>query len=122
MIPAHSSRAKGRVERLFKTLQERLVKGLRLAGMATIMTANRFLKIWLPHYNRRVTVQPAQAADLHLPFQGSRELNRILWGQATWGVRQDWIVATTTGSCIKSISRPGRRECWLKTICMGGCG
>ena len=44
LIHAHSPQAKGRVERLFKTPQDRLVKDLRLAGMATIEAANRFLE------------------------------------------------------------------------------
>ena len=67
LIPAHSPQAKGRVERLFKTRQDRLVKELRLAGIATIEAANRFLEEWLPIYTRRFTVQPSQAADLHCP-------------------------------------------------------
>ncbi len=67
LIAAHSPQAKGRVERLFRTVQDRLVKELRLAGIATLEAANRFLEAWLPIYNRRFTVQPAQAADLHRP-------------------------------------------------------
>jgi hypothetical protein len=44
LIHAHSPQAKGRVERLFKTLQDRLVKDLRLAAIATIEAANRFME------------------------------------------------------------------------------
>jgi hypothetical protein len=54
LIHAHSPQAKGRVERLCKTLQDRLVKDLRLAGISTIEAANRFLETWLPRYNRRI--------------------------------------------------------------------
>ena len=78
MIPAHSPQAKGRVERLFKTLQDRLVKELRLAGVATLEEANRFLEGSLPIDNRRVAVPPAQAADLHRPRPAHRERDRIL--------------------------------------------
>lgn len=53
LIPAHSPQAKGRVERLFKTFQDRLVKELRLARIATLEAANRFLAGYLPVYNRR---------------------------------------------------------------------
>src|SRR5207249_1402632 len=67
LIPAHSPQAKGRVERLFKTFQDRLSKELRLAGVVTLEEANRFVEAWLPIYNRRFAVQPAQAADLHRP-------------------------------------------------------
>jgi len=52
------------VERLFKTVQDCLVKELRLASIATSEAANRFLEEWLPIDNRRFAVQPAQAADL----------------------------------------------------------
>lgn len=93
LIHAHSPQAKGRVERLFKTLQDRLVKDLRLAGIATIEAANRFVATWLPRYNLRFAVPPAQTADLHRPAPGSRELDRILCVQTTRVVRRDWTVA-----------------------------
>ncbi len=93
LIHAHSPQAKGRVERLFKTLQDRLVKDLRLAGIATIDAANRFLETWLPRYNRRFTVPPAEAADLHRPSPAARELDRILCLKTTRVVRRDWTVA-----------------------------
>jgi len=93
LIHAHSPQAKGRVERLFKTLQDRLVKDLRLADIATIDTANRFLETWLPGYNRRFTVPPAEVADLHRPSPAVRELDRILCLKTTRVVRRDWTVA-----------------------------
>jgi hypothetical protein len=93
LIHAHSPQAKGRVERLFKTLQDRLVKDLRLAGIATIEAANGFLEMWLPRYNRRFAVQPAQAADLHRPSPTARELDRMLCLKAIRVVRRDWTVA-----------------------------
>jgi len=93
LIPAHSPQAKGRVERLFKTVQDRLVKELRLAGIATIEAANRFLEAWLPIYNRRFSVQPAQATDLHRPKPAGGDLNRILCIKTTRCLRRDWTVA-----------------------------
>jgi transposase len=93
VIHAHSPQAKGRVERLFKTLQDRLVKDLRLAGIATIEAANQFVETWLPHYNRRFAVQPAQAADLHRPRPVSRDLDRSLCIKTTRCLRRDWTVA-----------------------------
>ena len=93
LIHAHSPQAKGRVERLFKTLQDRLVKDLRLAGIATIEAANRFLETWLPRYNRRFTVQPAEAADLHRPSPTAHALDRMLCLQTARVVRRDWTVA-----------------------------
>ena len=93
LIAAHSPQAKGRVERLCKTLQDRLVKERRLAGITTIEAANRFLDEWLPIYNRRCSVQPAQPADLHRPRPASRELDRSLCITTTRCLRRDWTVA-----------------------------
>ena len=65
-IPAHSPQAKGRVERNFGTAQDRLVKGMRLAGVATLEQANRYLEQeYLPWWNQTLTVTPASAADAH---------------------------------------------------------
>lgn len=66
---AHSPQAKGRVERLFGTLQDRWVKELRLAGAKSIVEANDILKAQLlPEFNRRWTVLPAQVQDAHRPL------------------------------------------------------
>lgn len=93
LIPAHSPQAKGRIERLFKTLQDRLIKDMRLAGIATLADANRFLPAWLSRYNRRFAVLPAQAADLHRPRPAAQELDRVLCCKATRVLRRDWTVA-----------------------------
>jgi hypothetical protein len=93
VIHAHSPQAKGRVERVFKTLQDRLVKDLRLAGLATIAAANQFLEAWLPRYNQRFAVPPAQAVDLHRPCPARRDLDRSLCLKTTRVLRRDWTVA-----------------------------
>jgi transposase len=93
LIPAHSPQAKGRVERLFKTVQDRLVKELRLAGIATIEAANRFVEEWLPIFNRRFAVQPAQATDLHRPRPARGDLDRILCIKTTRCLRKDFTIA-----------------------------
>ncbi len=54
LIYAHSPQAKGRVERLFGTFQDRVIKELRLAGSATLEAANGFLETYLPAYNQRL--------------------------------------------------------------------
>jgi transposase len=65
-IPAHSPQAKGRVERQFQTAQDRLVKGLRVAGAGTLEQANAYLeKEYLPWWNRTLVVMPANAEDAH---------------------------------------------------------
>jgi hypothetical protein len=60
-IQAHSPQAKGRIERLWATLQDRLVSELRLAGVATLEAANAFLPAFIPAFNARFA-RPPQAA------------------------------------------------------------
>lgn len=93
LIPAHSPQAKGRVERLFKTFQDRVIKEMRLADVSTLEAANQFLEGYLPSYNQRFTVPPAQVADLHRPRPASRELDRSLCIKTPRGLRRDWTVA-----------------------------
>lgn len=65
-IFANSPQAKGRVERLFGTLQDRLIKELRLQNISDIETANKFLKKkFIPAFNRRFAVPPRNPANLH---------------------------------------------------------
>jgi hypothetical protein len=93
LIPAYSPQAKGRIERLFHTFQDRVIKEMRLAEVSTLEEANRFLAGYLPIYNQRFSVQPAQPADLHRPRPASRELDRSLCIKTTRGLRRDWTVA-----------------------------
>lgn len=68
-IFAESPEAKGRVERLFATLQDRLVKEMRLAGINTVADANRFLaETFIPAFNAQFAVEPASTEDLHRPL------------------------------------------------------
>lgn len=64
-IHANSPQAKGRVERANLTLQNRLVKELRLQQINTIEQANRFLPTFIEDYNQRFAVEPQQAEDAH---------------------------------------------------------
>lgn len=68
-IFAHSPQAKGRVERLFETLQDRLVKEMRLVGISSVADANRFLaETFIPRFNAQFAVAPAANEDLHRPL------------------------------------------------------
>ena len=93
MIHAHSPQAKGRIERLFKTFQDRLIKEMRLAGITTLEEANRFLGGYLPIYNRRFAIRPAQAADQHRPIPTGLDLNGILCIKTERALRNDFTVA-----------------------------
>lgn len=93
VIHAHSPQAKGRVERLCGTFQDRLIKELRLAGVRTVDTANHFLEGYLPQYNQRFTIPPAQAVDLYRPCPARRDLERSLCLKTVRVLRHDWTVA-----------------------------
>jgi transposase len=78
-IPAYSPQAKGRVERSFATAQDRLVKGLRVAGASTLDQANAYLEQeFLPWWNKTLTVTPASADDAHRPLEKQHNLAAIL--------------------------------------------
>lgn len=77
-ICARTPQAKGRVERLFQTLQDRMVKAMRLEGITGIQAANAWLAHYLARHNERFAVQPASLADAHRPWLGTPEqLQRI---------------------------------------------
>ncbi len=79
VLCAFSPQAKGRVERGFKTHQDRLVKELRLAGISDIDAANRFLKkIYIPRHNDRFAVAPAQRTDAHRALLPHPKIDEIL--------------------------------------------
>jgi transposase len=75
IICANSSPAKGRVERANKTLQDRLVKELRLAGAATLAEGNALLPAFIADYNARFAKAPANNKDLHRPLRASDDLD-----------------------------------------------
>jgi transposase len=92
-IPAHSPQAKGRVERFFGTAQDRLVKGLRKAGACTLEEAQRYLeRVYLPLWNRRFTVPPANSTDAHRPVGPQHDLASILSHVETRTVAQDYTI------------------------------
>ena len=74
IICANSSQAKGRVERAHKTLQDRLVKELRLAGAATLAAGNALVPAFMADYNPRFAKPPTNKKDLHRPLQARDDL------------------------------------------------
>ena len=69
ILCANSSLAKGRVERVNRTLQDRLVKELRLAGINDVTTGNAFLSDFIARFNERFAIAAANPQDLHRPLQ-----------------------------------------------------
>jgi len=92
-IPSYSPEARGRMERVFGTLQGRLPPELRLAGINTVAAANRFLKQrFVPDYNARFAVPPAEPGSAFLPYAG-RPLEDVLCVQGDRQVGHDNCVA-----------------------------
>lgn len=89
VIHANSPQAKGRVERLFGVLQDRLVKEMRLAGVKSREEANRFLESYLAVHNRRFRREPRRAGDLHRPAPHPGQLARILCVRTERVLRSD---------------------------------
>lgn len=91
LILALSPQAKGRVERLFKTLQDRLVKELRVAGITTMEEANRFLdEVFLPFWETRFTVAAREAADALRPLPEGVDLMRLFAEADQRVIREDF--------------------------------
>ena len=92
VIHANSAPAKGRIERLFRTLQDRLVKELRLANARTLTEANEVLEKYLIEHNRRFMVEPAKAANLHRSCPSDKELNEMLCIKKEHSLRNDFTI------------------------------
>lgn len=90
---AHSPQAKGRIERLFRTFQDRVIKEMRLTGIKTIEEGNRFLEKYLPLYNKRFSVRPREKDDVHRPLPKGIDLNAILCIKTERTLRNDFTVA-----------------------------
>jgi transposase InsO family protein len=92
-IAAHSPQAKGRVERNFGTAQDRLVKGMRVAGVTTIEQANEYLtNDYLVWWERELTVEAANLDDAHRALERSHSLAASLSHVETRQVRNDYTL------------------------------
>jgi hypothetical protein len=104
LIFAGSPQAKGRVERVNRTFQDRLVKELALLGITTIAAANAYLeKTFLKSINALIGRTPASGANVHQPLPRHRELEDILCVIETRSVGEDWCVRV--GGRILQIQR-----------------
>jgi hypothetical protein len=92
LIFAHSPQAKGRVERVFKTLQDRLVKELRLAQASTLDEANYILKAYLIVFNKKFEVPAKGSGDFHRPIDKSVDIDGVLSIQTERFLRNDRTV------------------------------
>lgn len=93
VIYAHSAPAKGRIERLFKTFQDRVIKEMRLRTIKTIKDGNKFLKYYLPLFNKRFSVTPLEEGDLHRKSPKNINLDSILCIKTERTLRNDFTAA-----------------------------
>ena len=128
-IAAHSPQAKGRIERLFETLQDRLVKEMRLAGIDNIAAANHFLEMrFLPAWEQRFTVAPRKPRNAHRRLDREQHLEEILsvraarkvaddhtvsWEGTRWGVPREEVCAGLRGAQVE-IERRLDGSHWLR--------
>src|SRR3981189_1994479 len=92
ILCANTSQAKGRVERAHHTLQDRLVKELRLAGISTIEAANAFLPGFVANYNGRFAKLPARDKDIHRLRAGMNDLDDVLCWREQRSVSRQLVV------------------------------
>lgn len=92
LIPAYSPQAKGRIERLFGTFQDRFIKEMRLEGIKTKEEANQFLERYLPKYNRRFSVRAKNEVNVHRAVPRSIRLEQVLSIQTKRVVRNDQTI------------------------------
>ena len=95
LISANSPQAKGRIERLFGTLQDRLVKEMRLEGINTPEDGNKFLKeVFIPKFNDKFAVTPAKAGSVHniLNPTDKTNINRIFSVQSKRVINNDFTI------------------------------
>src|ERR1700723_1736002 len=128
-IAAHSPQAKGRIERLFETLQDRLVKEMRLAGIDSIAAANHFLETrFVPEWEQRFTVAARNPRNVHRRVGREQHLEEILsvrvdrkvaqdhtvnWDGNRWGVLREEVCAGLRGAAVE-IERRLDGSNWLR--------
>lgn len=92
VMHAHSPQAKGRIERAFGTLQDRLVKEMRLKGITTKEEANHYLESYLPGFNEQFTRMARKEGDLHRSLPEEVDLREILCIKATRTINDGYII------------------------------
>jgi len=105
VIHAQSAPAKGRIERSFRTDQDRLVKELRLQNIGTLAEANEFLEGYWGRHNRRFSVAPVEAEDFHRPIGTGVNLDALLSVRTERTVRKDGTIAHQ-GRWYQLVDRP----------------
>lgn len=115
VIPAYSPQAKGRVERLFGTFQDRLIKELRLARATTREEANAFLARYLPRYNRQFRRPPRSPVNLHRPCPPRAVVRHALTIRQPRGLRADNTIQHAGQTYLLETRWNGQRPTTIQT-------
>jgi transposase len=116
-IPAHSPQAKGRIENAFGTLQDRLIKEMRVAGIGGMAEANEyFQQVFVPFWEQRFTRTARDAQDAHRPLNRALVLESILSVRATRRVARDYTVSWEgeRWGVPRQHVRPGLRNAYVQ--------
>ncbi len=89
VIHAYSPQAKGRIERLFGVLQDRLIKEMRLRSIKTKQKANAFLQEYLPVYNKKFSIAAANETNVHVELPKYFNINNVLCVKTQRTIRND---------------------------------
>ena len=92
-IYAYSPQAKGRIERLFGTFGDRVIKEMRLAGVCNIVGGNNFLDYYLPIFNNRFSILPAEEGNMHRPVPKDINLKSIFSIREERILRNDFTIS-----------------------------
>jgi transposase len=114
-IPAHSPQAKGRIERSFQTLQERLVVELRLARASTLEEANTVLKNFIERYNKKFAVPPANPVSAFRPIPSHLRLDHIFCWKEHRKLNPGYTISFE-GKTYKVLNPPNAPLIPLRTI------
>ena len=87
---------KGRIERLFGTFQDRVIKEMRLAGVCNVIGGNSFLDYYLPIYNEKFSIVPAREGDMHREVPKNIDLESIFSIREERTVRNDFTISYKT--------------------------
>lgn len=115
LIAAHSPQAKGRIERLWGTLQDRLVKALREAGASTLDEANQVLAVYLPKHNQRFAIAAQQPGSACRPLPTTGDLDRLFSFHYTRRVANDHTISVDN-HCLQLPPAPNGRSYARATV------
>ena len=114
-IPAGSPQAKGRVERAWGTLQDRLTKEMRLAGVSCINEANVFLGSFIPHYNQRFGCEPVNPENAWVTLEADTDIPYYFSTSESRTVKADYTISWKS-KILQILPRPTDRSLSGKTV------